>query len=172
MVKTMVIKVRKSWTGILAYLGRWEKFSEPQYIYFNKVTRILESLNAVWGLLFYLENISWALGAVWPLGYRSEANSTDRYSVEALLRKERYIGNAVIKIRLPMRELPEVQVWSESGRFPGEGHANPLQHSCLENPMDRRAWWTAVHGVTKSQTWLTDWACPHYTRKQIRKFFI
>ena len=39
-----------------------------------------------------------------------------------------------------------------SGRSPGEGHGNPLQYSCLENPMDRGAWWAAVHGVTKSWT--------------------
>ena len=35
----------------------------------------------------------------------------------------------------------------ESGRSPGEGNGNPLQYSCLENPMDRGAWWAAVHGV-------------------------
>ena len=33
------------------------------------------------------------------------------------------------------------------GISPGEGNANPLQYSCLENPMDRRAWWAIVHGV-------------------------
>ena len=38
-----------------------------------------------------------------------------------------------------------------SGRSPGEGNGNPLQYSCLENPMDRRAWWATVHGVAKSQ---------------------
>ena len=37
-------------------------------------------------------------------------------------------------------------------RSPGGGHGNPLQYSCLENPMDRGAWRTAIHGVTKSQT--------------------
>ena len=36
------------------------------------------------------------------------------------------------------------------GRAPGGGHGNPLQHCCLENPMDRGAWWATVHGVTKS----------------------
>ena len=36
-----------------------------------------------------------------------------------------------------------------SGRFPGEGHDNPLQYSCLNNPMDRGAWWAAVHGVAR-----------------------
>ena len=39
-----------------------------------------------------------------------------------------------------------------SGRSPGGGHGNPLQYSCLENPMDGEAWWAAVHGVTKSWT--------------------
>ena len=39
-----------------------------------------------------------------------------------------------------------------SGRFPGKGNGNPLQYSCLENPVDRGAWWTIAHGVTKSQT--------------------
>ena len=38
----------------------------------------------------------------------------------------------------------------------GEGTGNPLQYSCLENPMDRGAWWAAVHGVTGSRTRLSD----------------
>ena len=39
-----------------------------------------------------------------------------------------------------------------AGRSPGERNGNPLQYSCLENSMDRGAWWAIVHGVTKSQT--------------------
>ena len=39
-----------------------------------------------------------------------------------------------------------------SGRSPGGGHGNPLQYSCLQNALDRGAWWATVHGVTKSQT--------------------
>jgi len=42
------------------------------------------------------------------------------------------------------------------GIFPEEGNVNPLQHSCLENSMDRGAWWAQVHGVTKSWTRLSD----------------
>ena len=38
------------------------------------------------------------------------------------------------------------------GRSYGEGNDNPLQYSCLENPMDIEAWWVIVHGVTKSRT--------------------
>ena len=41
-----------------------------------------------------------------------------------------------------------------SGRSPGEGNDNPLQYSCLENPMDRGAWRATVHGVENSQTHL------------------
>ena len=37
----------------------------------------------------------------------------------------------------------------EAGRSPGEGNGYPLQYSCLENPMDRGAWWAAVHGVAR-----------------------
>ena len=40
------------------------------------------------------------------------------------------------------------------GRSLGGGRGNPLQYSCLENPMDRGAWWATVYGVTKSWTWL------------------
>ena len=40
----------------------------------------------------------------------------------------------------------------DSGRFPGGGNDNPLQYSCLENPMDRGTWQATVHRVAKSQT--------------------
>ena len=43
-----------------------------------------------------------------------------------------------------------------SGRSPGEGNGYALQYSCLENPMDREAWWATVHGVAKNQTQLSD----------------
>ena len=43
----------------------------------------------------------------------------------------------------------------ESGRSLGEGNGNPLHYSCLENPMDRGAWWATVHSIAKSQTWLS-----------------
>ena len=44
----------------------------------------------------------------------------------------------------------------ELGRSPGEGNGYPLQYSCLENSMDRGAWWATVHGVSKNQTSLSD----------------
>ena len=44
----------------------------------------------------------------------------------------------------------------------GEGNGTPLQHSCLENPMDGRAWWAAVHGVAKSWTRLSNFTFPFH----------
>jgi len=43
-----------------------------------------------------------------------------------------------------------------SGRSPGEGNGNPLQYSCLENPMDRGVQWAIVQGIAKSWTWLSN----------------
>ena len=45
---------------------------------------------------------------------------------------------------------------SGSGRSLGEGNGNPLQYSCLENSMDRGAWWATVHGITKRLTQLSN----------------
>ena len=83
------------------------------------------------------------------------------------------LGKVVLKIpqaRLQQYvhwELPDVHAGFRKGRGTrdpianicwviGEGNGTPLQYSCLENPMDGGAWWAAVHGITKSQTWLSD----------------
>ena len=47
----------------------------------------------------------------------------------------------------------------------GEGNGNPLQYSCLENPMDGGAWWATAHGVMKSWTWLSGFTFTHWRRK-------
>ena len=49
----------------------------------------------------------------------------------------------------------------EWGRYPGGGNGNPLQCSCLGNPIDRGAWQATVHGITKSQIQLSNWASTH-----------
>ena len=53
-----------------------------------------------------------------------------------------------------MQETCDTDLIPRLGRFPGGEHGNPLQYSCLENPMDRGAWQATVHGITKSWTWL------------------
>ena len=47
-----------------------------------------------------------------------------------------------------------------SGRSPGEGDGNPLQYSCLENPMEGGAWWATVQGIAKSRTRLSEFTFP------------
>ena len=61
-------------------------------------------------------------------------------------------GGASGKEPICQFERHETQVLSLVGRPPGRGHGNPLQYSCLENPMERGAWQTAVHGVAQSWT--------------------
>ena len=48
-----------------------------------------------------------------------------------------------------------------AGKYPGKGNDYPFQYSCLENHMERGAWWATVHGVTKSRTQLSNWTRTH-----------
>ena len=59
-------------------------------------------------------------------------------------------------VKNPPASAGDVGSISGSGGSPGEGNGNPLQCSCLGNPMDRVDWWATVHGVAKSTTQLSD----------------
>ena len=61
-----------------------------------------------------------------------------------------------LSVKNPPANTEDVGSIPRSGRSPGEGNGNPLQYSCLENPMDRGGWRATVHGVTKSRTGLSD----------------
>ena len=65
----------------------------------------------------------------------------------------RWLDGITDSMDLSLSELREL-VMDREACWEGNGH--PLQYSCLENPMDRGAWWAAVHGVEKSWTWLSD----------------
>ena len=56
------------------------------------------------------------------------------------------------------RNVPLAIYFTYGNVYVGEGNGNPLQYSCLKNPMDRGAWWATLHGVAKSRTWLSIWA--------------
>ena len=62
-------------------------------------------------------------------------------------------GGSVVKN--PPANAGDMSFIPGSGRYPGGGNGNPLQYSCLENPMDREAWQATVHGVAKSLTGLS-----------------
>ena len=71
-------------------------------------------------------------------------------------------GGSVVK-NLPAKagEIIDVGSIPGLGRYPGGGNGNPLQYSCLENPMDKGAWWVTVHGVANSQTRLSTHTYTH-----------
>ena len=93
-------------------------------------------------------------------GTESEGESTVILSIKCHLNQFYYITKQISasQVALVVKNLPtnagdvrDVGSVPGSGRSPGEGNGNLLQYSCLENPMDRGAWWAIVHGVTKSQ---------------------
>ena len=61
-------------------------------------------------------------------------------------------------------DIRDVGLITGSGRFPEGGHGNPPQYSCLENPMDRGAWWATVHGVANKAHEVTEVTCTHAYR--------
>ena len=78
--------------------------------------------------------------------------------------KRRTWGSRIFFLKRVMTKVPRLraagtlvaEVWGSSSPWRGEGNGTPLQHSCLENPMDGGAWWATVHEVAKSQTQLSD----------------
>ena len=59
-------------------------------------------------------------------------------------------------VKNPPANAGDVGLIPGSGKFSGEGNDNPLQYSCLGNPMDRKVWWVTVQGVAEGQTQLGD----------------
>ena len=79
---------------------------------------------------------------------RQESDTTEQLS----LTHSCFPGDASGKEPATPGDIRDLGLIPGSGRLPGEGNGNPLQYSCLENPVDRGAWWATVHGVAKSQT--------------------
>ena len=94
-----------------------------------------------------------ALGTLLVLQWSFQAwPKNNSYSVEALRASE--VALVVKNLPADAGDTGDVDSTSGLGRSPGRGHGNSLQHFCMENPMDRGAWWVAVHGVAKSRTGL------------------
>ena len=74
-------------------------------------------------------------------------NNCEKY----IYKKDTMIGGASL-VTQRVNNLPAMQEIPGSGRCPGEGNGSPFQYSCLENSMDRGAWWATDHGVAMSWT--------------------
>ena len=80
--------------------------------------------------------------------FRSCEQSSFYYPIYILpLCRTVFPGGSVVKD--PPANAGDASLIPELGRSPGEGNGNPLQYSCLENSVDRGAWWATVHGVAK-----------------------
>ena len=90
-----------------------------------------------------------------PLQYSYLGNPMDRWVWQAIVPGvARVRHNSEGKVcACNVGDLGLIPGW---GRSPGEGNGNPLQYSCLENPVDEEAWWATVYGVAKSRTWLSN----------------
>ena len=66
-----------------------------------------------------------------------------------------WVSQVALVVKNPLANAGGIRVSvsiPELGRSPGGGHGKPLQYSCLDNPMDRGAWWAAVHWIAKTWT--------------------
>ena len=88
-------------------------------------------------------------GAWWATSPRAaESDTTERLHFH----RASQVALVVKNLSANAGEKGEVNLIPGWGRSPGGGHGSPLQYSCLENPMDRGAWWATVRRVTKSRT--------------------
>ena len=81
-------------------------------------------------------------------------NGTFCHCVDAFFTSLGFPGSSAVKVSAC--NAGDLGLIPGLGRSPGEGNGNPLQYSCLENPMDGGAWWATVHRVAKSWTRLSD----------------
>ena len=73
-------------------------------------------------------------------------------TIQVLKITREYVASLVAQIVKNLPAMQETRVQSLGWEDAGEGNGNPLQYSCLDNPMDRGAWQATVHGVANSQT--------------------
>ena len=101
-------------------------------------------------------------------GKGSLLNSPNHWCLHHLMQISEFLASPHSQVALLVKNPPadagdirDMGSIPGSGRSPGGGHGNPLQYFCLENPMDRGAWWATVHGVAKSCAQVSTHTCTH-----------
>ena len=113
-----------------------------------------------WSILSKLLHRPQSGGALWARVFLNTCNSPVYSWAKAPKDTRQGASQVALVIKSPPAHAGDAVLIPGLGRSPGEGNGNPLQYSCLENPMDRGAWWATVHGITKSWTWLK-WLSAH-----------
>ena len=135
------------WTWVWVNSGSWWWTGSPGVLRFMESQRVRHD---------WATELNWTEGfQTWCIIWRQQTSH--------LLTS--YSTGRAFQVVLVVKNLPanaedvkDVGSIPELGRSPGRGYGNPLQYSCLENPVDRGAWWIIVHGITKSWTWLNIWS--------------
>ena len=96
---------------------------------------------------------SWSINFFWSILHKYNLRLFRVYSEASQVTQ--WVKNSPASTR-DTGDMGSIPRWATS---PGVGDGNLLQYCCLENPVDRGPWWAAVHGVAKSWTWLSNWAC-------------
>ena len=108
--------------------------------------------------------------------YHLGSPGTNKYYLIPLI--QRWASQVALVVKNPLAnagDITDAVSTSGLGRSPGGGHGNPLQYSCLENSMDRGAWWLTAHRVAMSQTQLKQLSAHTYretakVKSRVRKY--
>ena len=163
-MKALTLRIWSHWyqeIPVLFFLWGLLHTSPRHYLKVYKTIRAL----LLWtpSTVRWPSHVHWSPGPLWIHSFMGEKNGTGGISTcfdysLLLTITGGFPGSSAVNAE-------DLGLIPELGRSPGGGHGNLLWYSCLENPMDRRAWWATVHGVTKSQMlmkWLSMQACYYH----------
>ena len=124
------------------YMESLKKNGTNEFIYKTRVE------SQMWMISLWLRgNKGWRVAIIWEI-------RIDRYTILCIWIRVSQMALVVKKQPANAGDIRDMGLDPWVGKIPGEENGNLLQYFCLENPMDRAAWWATVHRVSKSWTWL------------------
>ena len=132
----------------------WQRFTTPWLISSNSLFPYPASLLVFLGLCFLFSSpCFWSCLCVAVAFFFLQ-----KIREQQLVRRASQVAQLVKNLPANVGDARDMSLIPGLRRSPGEGNGSPLQYSCVEDPMDRGAWWAPVHGVTKSQIQLSAYA--------------